>query len=93
MGFVVKESVLWYSEIQYRQETTTFPFEGSNRICFEDCQIKWVTPHILRHTFASQRAIAGVSLYKISKWLGHSNYSTTQIYAHLQAGDEEIDKI
>lgn len=27
---------------------------------------------------------AGVSLYKISKWLGHSDFKTTQIYAHLR---------
>ncbi len=55
--------------------------------------LTWVLPHILRHTFASQLAIAGVSLYKISKWHGHSNFSTTQIYANLQAGDDEIEKI
>lgn len=58
-----------------------------------EAKLEWVTPHILRHTFASQLAIAGISLYKISKWLGHSNFTTTQIYAHLQAGDEEIEKI
>lgn len=52
----------------------------------------WVTPHILRHTFASQLAIAGVSLYKISNWLGHSDVKTTQIYAHLQTHDEDINR-
>ena len=50
------------------------------------------TPHILRHTFASQLAIAGVSLYKISKWLGHSDTKVTQIYAHLQTHDEDINR-
>jgi integrase len=39
--------------------------------------------HILRHTFASYLAMAGVDLYTIAKLLGHSNISTTQIYAHL----------
>ena len=55
-------------------------------------KLEWVTPHILRHTFASQLAIAGVSLYKISKWLGHSDVKTTQIYAHLQTHDEDINR-
>jgi integrase/recombinase XerC len=50
-----------------------------------------VTPHVLRHTFASQLAIANVSLYKISTWLGHANYATTQIYAHLGNDDAAID--
>jgi len=54
--------------------------------------LEWVTPHVLRHTFASQLAIAGVSLYKISKWLGHSDVKTTQIYAHLQTHDEDINR-
>ncbi len=48
-------------------------------------------PHDLRHTFGSQLAQAGVSLYKIQKWMGHSDFNTTQIYAHLQAYDEGIN--
>ena len=46
----------------------------------EGRRIGW---HEFRHTFASQLAQKGVSLYKISKWLGHSDISTTQIYAHF----------
>ncbi|HIJ74115.1 MAG TPA: site-specific integrase [Candidatus Hydrogenedentes bacterium] len=52
----------------------------------------WLTVHVLRHTFASQLAAAGVSLYKIAQWLGHANVKTTQIYAHLQAHDEDINR-
>lgn len=55
--------------------------------------MEWVTPHIMRHTFASQLAKAGVSLYKIQQWLGHSDPKTTMIYAHLQAQDDEIELI
>jgi integrase len=39
--------------------------------------------HTLRHTFASHLAQAGVPLYSISKMLGHSSITTTEIYAHL----------
>jgi integrase len=41
------------------------------------------TSHILRHTFASQLAIAGVSLMEIRDLLRHKDISETQIYAHL----------
>lgn len=38
----------------------------------------------LRHSTASNLAQKGVSLYTIQKILGHTKFSTTQIYAHLQ---------
>jgi integrase len=41
--------------------------------------------HSLRHSFASWLAMDGVSIYQISKLLGHSDVSVTQeFYAHLQ---------
>lgn len=49
--------------------------------------------HLFRHTFASRSAQAGVSLYKLAVWLGHSDIRTSRIYAHLQAGyDGDIEK-
>jgi len=47
--------------------------------------------HTLRHTFASRLAQKGVSIYKVSKWLGHSSVVVTNIYAHLSPQDEDID--
>jgi|GEM_PF-3040414 len=43
--------------------------------------------HALRHTFASRQIRKGVDLYTLSKLLGHSSVSTTQIYAHLVQKD------
>jgi len=49
--------------------------------------------HTFRHTFASLLAQAGVSLYKISKYLGHTTISTTEIYAHLIPENSDIEAI
>lgn len=46
--------------------------------------------HDLRHTFASQAIMGGMSLAVVSKLLGHSKIGTTMRYAHL--ADEELAK-
>lgn len=42
-----------------------------------------VSPHILRHTYATLMLQNGVDLMVISKCLGHTSISTTQIYAEM----------
>lgn len=44
---------------------------------------KKVTYHVSRHTFATLALAGGAGLYTVSKLLGHTTVSTTQIYAHL----------
>jgi integrase len=55
-------------------------------------KVEWCTPHTLRHTFASQLVSAGVSLFKVSTWLGHHSQNTTTIYSHLAPADQDINR-
>jgi site-specific recombinase XerD len=88
IGFVLQPGKTYEKGSRYRWE-----FRGLLKVLVKNAGLgSWVTAHIMRHTFASLYAQAGVSLYKIGTWMGHSSSEVTEIYAHLAAYDSDINK-
>jgi site-specific recombinase XerD len=53
---------------------------------------EWVTPHVMRHSFASLLVSKGVSIYKVAVWMGDDVRVVQKHYAKLLPKDDDIEK-
>ncbi len=80
-----------YLFLNYRGEPLTT--RSVNRIVLKYCARlgKKVTPHMLRHSFATHMLENGADILAIKEMLGHSSLATTQKYTHITT--EQLKKV
>ncbi|MGH8094125.1 MAG: tyrosine-type recombinase/integrase [Chthoniobacterales bacterium] len=54
--------------------------------------VAWVSPHVMRHSFASICAAKGIDIYRIATWLGDDVRVVQRHYAKLRPDDRQIMK-
>ncbi|MCB2200835.1 tyrosine-type recombinase/integrase [bacterium] len=72
------DRVFWYYSPKADQINKRFVAVRKHKNLPDD-----LSPHTLRHTFASHALLAGIDVKTVADWLGHSLVSTTELYGHL----------
>ena len=79
-----KEAALFVNQDGNR--ITTRSFQRNFKLYLEQADLPAdLTPHKLRHSFATHLLDAGADLRSVQELLGHANLSTTQIYTHISS--------
>lgn len=91
VGFGLHSPFMLRPGIEKGKSLYRYDFDRPYYQHLEPLGFRWVTPHIMRHTFGSLLASRGCSIYKIAIWMGDEVATTQKHYAKLLPIDPDIE--
>jgi integrase len=88
----LRQPFMLHPENQHGLNRYRYDFTRPFRLYMKAQGCPWVTPHIMRHTFASLLASRGESIYQIAVWMGDDVRVVQKHYAKLLPIRGVIDK-
>ena len=78
-------------EVGHGRNIYRWDYERPWRTWLNELGLRWVSSHVMRHTFASLLLQRGVSVYKVAKWMGDRVDVVQKHYGHLTPQDSDIE--
>jgi len=72
-----------------RMPLSKWAMQALVRVTGERAGLKWVTPRVLRHSFATHLLENGANIRAVQELLGHVDIHSTQVYTHLSRSEAE----
>jgi hypothetical protein len=88
----IHEPFMLRPEVKRGKSLYRYDFRRPFKIFVKAKGCTWLTPHIMRHTFASLLVSAGESIYKVAVWLGDDVATVQRHYGHLTPDNHGIEK-
>ena len=92
-GYGLREPYMLHPEVAKGKSLYRYDFDRPFREYVKAQGFSWVTPHVMRHTFASILASRGVSIYLVAEWLGDDVRVVQKHYARLLPSHEMIARM
>jgi len=89
-GYGLRAPYVLQPDIPHGKHSYRFDFRRSFFDYMKAEGVPWISPHVMRHSFASICASKGIDIYRIATWLGDDVRVVQRHYAKLRPDDREI---